>query len=254
MAKKTIELTPMKISEADYKPLIQQVAEHTSFPLPEKIKTSGELEAVAGDAIGSKSLYLQVLAMAQKFKKPAEDFIDWIDEIFDPALDRLKTREVAADNSIKEYRRALEVARQDAERRAREENDRRNRETQAAIEAEAKRKEAQARKIKDSEQAEAKRLEAQQLRASYVPAPAPVVIVEAPKIAGYTMKKIKKYRITNEAAIPIEYCIKTPNKAVLNGLATSGAGLQMQAAGSPIPGVEFYEELSQSKSTGEVES
>ena len=34
MAKKVIELTPMKISEADYKPLIQQVAEHTAFPLP----------------------------------------------------------------------------------------------------------------------------------------------------------------------------------------------------------------------------
>ncbi|MCC6797688.1 MAG: hypothetical protein IT366_21425 [Candidatus Hydrogenedentes bacterium] len=127
---------------------------------------------------------------------------------------------------LAEQRRIADEARRAAEQKAREEAERLRREQEEAALAKAAALEAEGRHV------------AATLALHEAEKPVPVVkpepVMEAPKVAGISLRDNWKWRVVNEAAVPREFL--QINESMI------GAIVRSQKDRANIPGIEIYNE------------
>lgn len=127
-----------------------------------------------------------------------------------------------------------------------QEQERRRREEQARLEAEARKErerlEAQARKAEEKGQLE----KAEALRESATSIIAPLVspVAKAPKVSGIATRGLWKARVTDKAALVRHIVAERPDLLTLIEIDSSalGALARSQKSALSLPGVEVYEE------------
>lgn len=190
-----------------------------------KVQSNEDLELAAEKLKEVKGKSKELTEMRLSMTRPLDDSKKRIMDFFRRPLDILASMEKTIKFAALNYQQEQERIRQEQERKLQE---------AARKEEEKKRAQLETRAQKAEEKGNPEK--AQELREKqadvFVPAPTLQSTVVKPK--GIATKKIWKYRIVDEAAIPRKYLI--PNEKMLGELARATRGVV------EIAGVEFYAE------------
>lgn len=169
----------------------------------------------------------KVLDDARKdITKPLDEAKKRVMDLFRGPIEKLAQAETVLKRAILTYSQEQDRIRKEAEAKAL---------AAARAEEERKRKALEERAAKEAEKGNTAKAEALQEKAENVYVPTVVLAPPTPeKISGISTKKVWKFRITDEKAIPRDYLVV--NETMLGKLAQATQGKV------PVAGVEFYQE------------